>query len=233
MGLGLPCNSILFFLVTYMLVVPTLTTSSAAQTQLNNAWTTYTSDKCKVSFEYPSNWVLKVKRSPFDTNMTYEVELYNPELDLTGMFPSFTVAVCMDLEIMKQIQRTAKINPFAGQFLGNDSIKDAKSFSMFSDSMLSLASSALGIASANFQINVVEHTRVLPKFIDNEDAGIYSIIFSNSSNGSTKKVAGQVYSVVHNGTAYALYYYDDLAKFELSENTQIRDRMLNSIHFLN
>ena len=63
-----------------MLVVPTLTTNTLAQ--LNNGWTTYTSDKCKVSFEYPSNWVLKVKRGPFDTNMTYEVELYNPELDL-------------------------------------------------------------------------------------------------------------------------------------------------------
>ena len=55
------------------------------------------------------------------------------------------------------------------------------------------------IAFINFQINVVEHTRVLPKFIDNEDAGLYSIIFSNSSNGSTIKVAGQVYSEVHNG----------------------------------
>ena len=77
--------------------------------------------------------------------------------------------------------RTTKLNPFVGQFFGNDSIKDAKSLSMFTDSLSSLASSVLeSIASTDFQINVVEHTRVLSKFIDNEDAGIYSIIFSNS-----------------------------------------------------
>jgi hypothetical protein len=218
-----------------MLAVPTLSpTTTNTLAQLNNGWTTYTSDKCKVSFEYPSNWVLKVKHSPFDTNMTYEVELYNPELDLTGIFPSFTVAACTDLKTMNQLMLTTKLNPFVGQFFGNDSIKDAKSLSMFTDSLSSLASSVLeSIASTNFQINVVEHTRVLPKFIDNEDAGIYSIIFSNSGNGSTIKVAGQVYSVVHNGTAYGLFYYDDLAKFELPENTQIRDRILKSIHFLN
>ena len=59
------------------------------------------------------------------------------------------------------------------------------------------------------------------------------LFLATQSNGSTIKVAGQVYSVVHNGTAYGLFYYDDLAKFELPESTQIRDRMLKSIHFLN
>jgi hypothetical protein len=233
MGLGLPCKSITFFLVICILVVPTVTTSLLAQ--VNNGWTSHT-DKCKVSFEYPDNWVLKIKHSPFDTNMTSEIELYNPELDLTGLYPAFSVGGCTDLEIMKQLQRTMKMNPLYGQFLGNDSIKDAKSLSMFTDSMLSLISSAFTMASTDLQINIVEHTRMLPKFIDNEDAAILSAIVSNSNtqNNSTfsKKVAGQSYSVVHNGTAYVFSYYNDLAKFELPESTQTRERILKSIHFL-
>ena len=34
-----------------------------------------------------------------------------------------------------------------------------------------------------------------------------------------RSLAGQGYSVVHNGTGYAFTYYDDLAKFELPEST--------------
>lgn len=210
--------------------------------QANNGWTTHTSEKCNVSFEYPSNWILKIKRGAFDINMTSEIELYNPELDLTGLFPSFSVGGCMDLEMTKQIIRTMKINPYVGQFLGNSTIDDAKSLSMLTESFLTLAFTALGMAedlgsnaSANFEFDVVEHTSISPKFIANEDAGIYSYIASNSSTGndSSKKVAGQVYSVVHNGTAYAFYHNDDLAKFDLPENTQTRERILKSIHFLN
>jgi hypothetical protein len=75
------------------------------------------------------------------------------------------------------------------------------------------------MASTNFQVNVLEHTRISPNFIDNEDAGIYSVIATNSSteNNSSKKAAGQVYSVVHNGTAYAFCYYDGVTKFELPD----------------
>lgn len=61
----------------------------------------------------------------------------------------------------------------------------------------------------DLQINVVEHTRISPKFIDNEDTGIYSVIMSNSSTQNdssySKKVAGQSYSVVHNATAYVFF----------------------------
>jgi len=169
--------------------------------------------------------------------MTSQIEIYNPELDLTGLYPAFSVGGCIEIEIMKQLQRTTKLNPLVGQFLGNDSIKDAKSLSMFTDSMLSLASSAFNMASTDLQINVVEYTRMLPKFIDNEDAAILSAISSDSSNQNnssfSKKVAGQSYSVVHNGTAYIFSYYNDLSKFDLPNNTQIRDKILKSIHFLN
>lgn len=223
--MGLERHGYVIFLFVMLVTLPTNVLA-----QVTNGWTTYVSDKCKVNFEYPTDFTLKVKQSPFDTNLTSEIELYNPELDLTGMFPSFSVGVCMDLEIMKQLMRTEKINPYVGQFLGNYTINDTKSLSMFSDSMISLASSALGLASTNFQINVVEDTRILPNFIDNEDAGIYSIIMSNSSTG--KDSSKKVFSVLHNGMAYAFFYYDDLAKFESPANTQIRDRILNSIHFL-
>ena len=68
---------------------------------------------------------------------------------------------------------------------------------------------------SGLQVNVVEHTRLLPKFIDNEDAAIISAIVSNSSQNNSlisKKLAGQSYSVVHNGTAFVFSYYDDLSK---------------------
>lgn len=223
---------VIFYLVLTIMIV---TIPPTVLGQVKNGWTAYTSDKCKVSFEYPNNWILKVKRSPFDINMTSEIELYNPELDLTGLYPAFSVGGCIELEIIKQQQRTTKLSPFMGQFLGNDSIKDAKSLSMFTDSMLSLASSAFSMASTDVQINVVEHTRMLLKFIDNEDAALLSAIVTDSNNQTnsslSKKVAGQSYSVVHNGTAYIFSYYDDLGKFESPGSTQIRDRMLKSIHF--
>jgi hypothetical protein len=164
--------------------------------------------------------------------------LWKPDLEeqpvLTGIF----ICTLTHDALLKDsaLQRTTQLNPFVGQFLANDPIKDAKSLSMFTDSMLSLASSAFSMASTDLKINVVEHTRMLPKFIDNEDAAILSAIVSNSNtqNNSTfsKKVAGQSYSVVHNGTAYVFSYYNDLAKFELPESTQTRERILKSIHFL-
>ena len=153
-------NSVIFLLlITGMLIgLP-----SNALAQAVDGWTNYTSEKCNVSFEYPSNWTLKIKRGPFDTNMRSEIEFYNPELDLTGLYPAFSVGACVDLENMKQAQRTTKLNPFVGQFLGNDSIKDAKSLSMFTQSILALLSSAFSMASTDLQINIVEPTRICAK----------------------------------------------------------------------
>ncbi len=98
------------FYIIFLLVIAGMFVafSSKVLAQTLEGWSTYTSEKCNVTFEYPGNWILKIKRGPFDTNMTSEVEVYNPELDLTGMFPSFSVGVCMDLEIMKQQMRTVK-----------------------------------------------------------------------------------------------------------------------------
>ena len=126
------------FLLTGIGILVVIPSSVVAQVNNNNTsgWTTHTLEKCKVSFEYPSNWILMTKKSPFDTNMTSEIEIFNPDLDLSGHYPAFEVGACPDLEIMKQQQRASRLNPF-GQLLSNESIRDAKTLSMFIDSLLS------------------------------------------------------------------------------------------------
>ena len=66
-----------------------ITLSFVANTsaQIEEPWKTYTSEECKVSFQYPASWIVKTKQGTFDTNTTYLVTVYNPAVNLTDANP--------------------------------------------------------------------------------------------------------------------------------------------------
>lgn len=115
---------------------------------------------------------------------------------------------------------------------------DSKSLSIFSEKTIfyfqNQVKSLHLSESMTPDMSVVDHTTMSPNPIGGESAGVYTFLFKNIgtlSNSITHDAGGKVYSVVHNGRGYVFTLGDDVSKFDLPINTQIRQRILNSIHF--
>ena len=211
---------------------------SLAQTQ--DTWKTYTSDECNVTFQYPGNWILKTKQGTFDTNTTYLIAFYDPAVNLTDNFPAFGLQACMDVDVLNTLIKVMKSYPTYGKTLPIGNVTDVKSLGLTGEALTAYISngmSAVGSLINSFgnktfdvpQFTVVEHTSVKPKLIGGEDVAVFTTLVKiKSLNVGTRN-----YAVIHNGITYSFSFSDDPGKFDLPENTKIRQRILESIQFMN
>lgn len=74
-----------------------------------------------------------------------------------------------------------------------------------------------------------------PKLIGGEDAAVFTALFKAKIDNGEKSmnVGARQYAVIHNGITYPFLFSNDAAKFDLPENTKLRQRFLESIHFMN
>ena len=215
-----------------------------AQTQ--DTWKTYTSEECKVTFQYPGNWILKTKQGTFDTNTTYLIAFYDPAVNLTDNSPAFGLQACMDIDVLNTLIKVIKSYPTYGETLPISNVTDVKSLGLIGEAMTGYVSNAMtvvgslinSIGNRTFdvpQFTVVEHTTVRPKLIGGEDAAIFTTLAKTKIDNSTKllNVGTRNYAVIHNGITYPFSFAHDPAKFDNPENTKTRERILNSIRFTN
>lgn len=198
----------------------------SATAQLQEPWKTYTSEECNVSFQYPSNWLLKTKQGTFDTNTTFLFGVYE---SASNFMPTFSLQNCLDLDVINNILRMAPIV---------NNVSDAKSYSLFTEATLPLLSALLDFAAEDVstsvpKITIVEHTRLKPKLVSGEDAAALTAQIKGEISSSSINLGARLYSVIHNGMGYPFMFTDDVSQFDNPENTKIREQILNSIRFTN
>jgi hypothetical protein len=204
---------------------------SSGTAQMQEPWKTYTSEDCNVSFQYPSNWLIKTKQGTFDTNTTYLVAVYNPTMNLTS--PAFGLANCVDIDVVNSMMKVFKSNPLIGDKFPfpSDNASDAKSLSLIAEASEMYVSSLFG---SFLQLpEVVEHTTVRPKLIGGEDTAFFTILNKSDANSTNPDIGSRQYFVLHNGLSYPFVFTDIASKFDNPENMKIRERIINSIRFTN
>jgi hypothetical protein len=124
-------GQILFSII--ILIAISSVSISFAQTQ--DTWKTYTSEECKVIFQYPGNWILKTKQGTFDTNTTYLIAFYDPAVNLTDNFPAFGLQACMDIDVLNMLIKVIKSYPTYGKTLPISNVTDVKSLGLIGEAM--------------------------------------------------------------------------------------------------
>jgi hypothetical protein len=121
-------------------------------------------------------------------------------------------------------------------------VTDAKSLGLMGEAATGYLSTLMGLiysignkTSDSPQISTVEHTTVKPKLIGGEDAAVFTVLLKANIDNGTKSlnIGARQYAVIHNGITYPFSFSDDVAKFDLPENTKTRQRILESIRFTN
>lgn len=124
-------GQILFSII--ILIAISSVSISFAQTQ--DTWKTYTSEECKVTFQYPGNWILKTKQGTFDTNTTYLIAFYDPAVNLTDNFPAFGLQAYMDIDVLNMLIKVIKSYPTYGKTLPISNVTDVKSLGLIGEAM--------------------------------------------------------------------------------------------------
>ena len=164
-----------------IIILVAISSVSICFAQIQDTWKTYTSEECKVTFQYPGNWILKTKQGIFDTNTTYLIAFYDPAVNLTDNFPAFGLQACMDVDVLNTLIKVMKSYPTYGKTLPIGNVTDVKSLGLTGEALTAYISngmSAVGSLINSFgnktfdmpQFTVVEHTSVKPKLIGGEDA---------------------------------------------------------------
>lgn len=160
------------FAIIFILVVSTqigVFSLSNVFAQLEAPWKTYTSEECKMSFQYPSSWIIKAKQGTFDTS-PFVVGVYDPTLNLTDVFPSFGISSCMETDVINMVTSMPIVKNFV---VGN--VTNSKSLSILSEQSFLMASAMTGMA--NFtetmapELTIVKHTTISPKLIGGRTGG--------------------------------------------------------------
>jgi hypothetical protein len=183
-----------------------VTLSSMTSAQEPTTWTNYnTSNQCGVSFSYPGDWILseEISRNRFDTSDNSIVSVRS-----ANEIPKFSLIACDKWQLNESESNnvTESVSLLFLIYMGKqyrEAVKDLR------------------------DVEIIESTHTLPNSISNNTKEAVVLTLKKGEAGV------EYYSVLHNGVVYTFSNVDLANDFDSPESKQIRDRILQSIKFLN